>query len=83
MNLQLSATQQDIFNRLDQAGDVAISALYQTVFKRQAGDAMTVRDQQQRLGPYFVSLNVKLEKHGRRVIPGRLKNTYRLSKIND
>ena len=58
-------------------GDVTILSLYAAAYGVTYRDAPSTRSMQMRLGPRITGLNRKLAP-GERVIPGRMKRTYRL-----
>lgn len=65
--------------------DLFMSAYPGTAIERMVGDdvlpLLTNRDMQQYLGPLFARMNTRLEEHNLKIIPGQLKQTYRLAYI--
>ena len=79
---KLSATQQRLYDAFKDKPDtdIAISVMYDATYRsegRLEALAFDVRYMQQRLGPIIQRLNKKLD--GQRIVPGRLKRTYRLN----
>lgn len=76
----LSSLQQRVFDVLQAKPnrDVPIEDLYYTAYPQlgEQRSLWTVRDMQQQLGPLFVRINDKLKRG--RIVPGELKQTYRL-----
>ena len=68
----LPAQLQKLYNALFGQGDVPFQHLFDLL------GLMEGRNPQQALGPYIVRLNRRLKAHKMRVVPGRLKKTYRL-----
>lgn len=76
--LELPPKLRQLYDFLDDKGDVDIHEVYASVF----GDAdKPLRETQQYLGPYITKLNRRLREHGQAVRPGRLKGTYCLVKL--
>lgn len=74
--------------------DVTIRDLYVGIYgyrkryvefegKRSALPDLTNRDMQQYLAPLFARMNVHLAGQKLKIVPGRLKQTYRLAPLND
>ena len=85
--ITFSHVEQSLLRKLRaRRSDVAIRVLFCAAFGVDYRDAPTLsRNMQQRLGPYISDLNRKLEQAGggERVVPGRLKRTYRLSRADE
>jgi hypothetical protein len=78
MHIDLPNKQKVIYDLVKSGEDVPIL----TIFKAVTGDAVVHEDsryQQSYLGSYITKLNRRLKQHGERVVPGRLKGTYRLN----
>lgn len=84
MSIKLSPFQQRVFDALNAQPNVdfAIPDLWGLAYPdRDPGHAgIAVRDMQQELGPLFARINQKLTKC--RIVPGEIKQTYRLDTIN-
>ena len=65
-----------------EAGDVPIRMLYRALTKRWPAPTMTLRQQQQYVGPFLSRMNAKLESQKLRAVPGVARNTYRFVTID-
>ena len=74
MPIELPRQQAAIYGVLYNAGDVAISDILNAL----GIDAANTTFDQQFLGSYITRLNRRLKAHKQRVVPGRMKRTYRL-----
>jgi hypothetical protein len=70
-----------IVNKLTGNGDVAISVLFRTLYKRWPTEAETNRKQQQYVVAVTSRANRKLRKRGLRIVPGVKRGTYRMTKV--
>lgn len=68
---------QKLYDLLSDQYDVSIIDLHKGLF----GDDAPLRNAQQRLGTPITRLNRRLAKRKKRVVPGRLKGTYRLTSV--
>ncbi len=66
---------QSLYDILSDQYDVPIADIHKRLF----GEDAPLRNAQQRLGTPITRLNRRLIKHCKKVVPGRLKGTYRLT----
>lgn len=77
--MQLSKLQKRVFDALEPDVDVRIADLHRAAYPVSHAEDTTVRTMQQRLGSVIARINEKLT--NRRIVPGKVKQTYRLEKI--
>jgi hypothetical protein len=77
MAIDLPPRLQKLYDSLSDQYDVSIADLHKHLF----GEDVPLRHAQQRLGTPITRLNRRLAKHKKRVVPGRLKGTYRLTSV--
>lgn len=65
--------------RLDR--NVAITHLHYLLFGERDTDVVPHRKMQQRVGATIARANVKLERQGRRIVPGKPRGTYVLRRL--
>ena len=80
MTIQLSPSEQALWNKLRHRQDYAISGLYSTVYGKQS---CPPRVQQMRVGAIVWRINAKLARAGirQRIRPGVERRTYRLIRL--
>lgn len=77
MALDLPPRLQTLYDLLDVGYDTSIADIHRKLF----GEDAPLRHAQQRIGTPISRLNRRLAKHRKRVVPGRLKGTYRLTSL--
>lgn len=77
--MKLSRLQRRVYRTLKLDRDVQISTMHKAAYPVSHDEYTEVRVMQQRLGSAIARINDKLE--GRRIVPGRVKQTYRLERI--
>ena len=77
--MKLSPLQTRVYGALSLNKDTRILDVYKIAYPKARFDDIEVRVMQQRLGSAIARINEKLE--GKRIVPGRVKQTYRLEKI--
>lgn len=83
-DLKLAPQQQKLYDLLTRSGDVSFVDLYLAV----GGDPDRVEETDDRsrryaqswIRSYITKLNRRLKNHGQRIVPGRVKRTYCLSR---
>lgn len=81
--MNLSDTQQRLYDKLRYNGDVPINVLFRTATRSWPPPTMSVSTTQQRLSPYLIRLRRKLAPYNITIVPGVRRGTYRLAKIDD
>lgn len=79
--LQLSPTENALYQLLKSRKDVAYSRLYSCLARPRS--ALTSSEHQSAIAPFISRLNIKLAARNLRVGLGRLRHTYRLTRIAD
>lgn len=82
--IKLTEHQERVLAAFDKKNeDITISLIFMRVYGHHEWKkkGMTTRTMQQKLAPTFKVLNTKLK--GLEIVPGYLKNTYRLNVLND
>lgn len=77
--MELSPKQKLVYDALLLDEDVPIVSMFLSAYPNDLVDGITVRIMQQRLGSVIARANQKLTDE--RIVPGRLKQTYRLEKV--
>ena len=79
--MKLSTSEERIVNRLASGKSVSIKMLFRCIRGRWPTQDESHRRQQQYVGSYISTANLKLWKDKKRIIPGEKRGTYRLSDI--
>ena len=83
-DLKLTPIQQTLYDLLERNGDVSFVDIYLAVGgdpeKANDTDPSTRHYAQSWISSYIIRLNRRLKAHGQRVVPGRVKRTYCLSR---
>jgi metallophosphoesterase superfamily enzyme len=77
--MKLSRLQKRVYDKLKPDTDVLISDLHAAAYPSSHKDGAEVRAMQMRLGSVIARINEKLD--GKKVVPGKVKQTYRLVKV--
>lgn len=77
--MKLSRLQKRVYDKFKLDRDVRITDLHATAYPSFHKDGAEVRAMQMRLGSIIARINEKLD--GKKIVPGKVKQTYRLVKV--
>ena len=77
--MRLSHLQKRVYDALVLNEDIRIADMHKAAYPASHSEDTEVRVMQQRLGSVIARINEKLK--GKRIVPGRIKQTYRLEKV--
>lgn len=77
--MRLSHLQKRVYDTLVLDEDVRIADMHKAAYPTSHTEDTEVRVMQQRLGSIIARINVKLK--GKHIVPGRVKQTYRLERL--